>query len=202
MNGWPISHQCISIPVTMVHHYINAIKLINNIVKTINNIMYPIKSHSHHLQNQLESCRYSLVPICNMMTDQPLFISDVFYSRHLTQHNHVIWCSPTNQPDLGGKHMYGALPVLSLFCSRPWGWRLSSSNREWAWHWNKWAWGISHCVHWVCIGRISRYHGVQVSHDQWIWRSWSNCCFIWLRPSGITWSISNIFNDIIIYRSH
>ena len=57
------------------------------------------------LQNQLESCRYSLVPIGNMVTDQPLFISDVFYTRHLTQHNHIIWCSPTNQPDLGGKYI-------------------------------------------------------------------------------------------------
>lgn len=59
---------------------------------------------SHYsLQNHLESCRYSLVPLGNMVTDQPLFISDVFYSRHLIQHGHIVWCSPTNLPDLGGQ---------------------------------------------------------------------------------------------------
>lgn len=28
---------------------------------------------------------------------------DLFYARHLAKQNHILWCSPTGCPDLGGK---------------------------------------------------------------------------------------------------
>ena len=54
------------------------------------------------LQNQLEQARYAHVPLGNIPSDPALFVSDVFYSRHLLRHNHVLWASPTDKPDLGG----------------------------------------------------------------------------------------------------
>lgn len=35
--------------------------------------------------------------------DPYLFISDVFYARHLQKHGHVLWASPSDKPDLGGQ---------------------------------------------------------------------------------------------------
>ena len=32
-----------------------------------------------------------------------MFGSDLFYARHLRKQNFVLWCSPTDKPDLGGK---------------------------------------------------------------------------------------------------
>ena len=62
-----------------------------------------------HLQNQLEQARYAHVPLGNLPSDPALFVSDVFFSRHLLRHNHVLWASPTDKPDLGG--MYSHLSV-------------------------------------------------------------------------------------------
>ena len=54
-------------------------------------------------QNQLEQARYAHVPIGNLPTDIASFVSDVFYSRHLLRHNHVLWASLSDRPDLGGE---------------------------------------------------------------------------------------------------
>jgi len=51
----------------------------------------------------LEQCRYFHVPLGNLPKDTTLFGCDLFYARHLQKHNHVLWCSPTDRPDLGGK---------------------------------------------------------------------------------------------------
>jgi DNA polymerase epsilon subunit 1 len=32
-----------------------------------------------------------------------MFGADMFYARHLKKQNFVLWCSPTDKPDLGGK---------------------------------------------------------------------------------------------------
>ena len=53
-------------------------------------------------QNQMEQARYAHIPVGNIPSDPALFVSDVFYSRHLLRHNHVLWASPTDKPDLGG----------------------------------------------------------------------------------------------------
>ncbi|XP_041968884.1 DNA polymerase epsilon catalytic subunit 1 isoform X2 [Aricia agestis] len=51
----------------------------------------------------IEQCRYFHVPIGNMPADPTLFGADLFYARHLVKHNFVLWCSPLDRPDLGGR---------------------------------------------------------------------------------------------------
>lgn len=55
------------------------------------------------LQTITEHCRYLHIPIGNMPKDAMMFGSDLFYARHLLKHNHILWCSITGLPDLGGK---------------------------------------------------------------------------------------------------
>lgn len=47
--------------------------------------------------------RYYHIPIGNLPDDISVFGSDLFFSRHLRRHNHLLWLSPTARPDLGGK---------------------------------------------------------------------------------------------------
>lgn len=54
-------------------------------------------------QTQLELAQYFHVPVGNVPSDPTLFAADVFYARHLQKHNHLLWMSPTDRPDLGGK---------------------------------------------------------------------------------------------------
>ncbi|EDO36342.1 predicted protein, partial [Nematostella vectensis] len=56
-----------------------------------------------YVQAQLEHARYFHVPIGNVSTDPTLFAADLFFARHLQKHNHILWMSPTDRPDLGGK---------------------------------------------------------------------------------------------------
>ena len=53
-------------------------------------------------QNQLELSRYAHIPLGNLSRDPSILVSDVFFSRHLVKHNHVLWVSPSDRPDLGG----------------------------------------------------------------------------------------------------
>ncbi|CAH3120153.1 unnamed protein product [Pocillopora meandrina] len=54
-------------------------------------------------QAQLELAQYFHVPVGNVPSDPTLFAADLFYARHLQKHNHLLWMSPTDRPDLGGK---------------------------------------------------------------------------------------------------
>jgi DNA polymerase epsilon subunit 1 len=56
-----------------------------------------------YLQATIEQCRYFHVPVGNLRKDTTSFGSDLFYARHLRKQNFVLWCSPTEKPDLGGK---------------------------------------------------------------------------------------------------
>lgn len=49
-----------------------------------------------------EQCRYFHVPLGNLPADTALFGADLFYARHLIKHNHILWCSALDKPDLGG----------------------------------------------------------------------------------------------------
>ncbi|KZC07383.1 PREDICTED: DNA polymerase epsilon catalytic subunit A [Dufourea novaeangliae] len=49
-----------------------------------------------------EQCRFFYVPIGNIPADPTVFAADLFYARHLQKNNFVLWCSPTEKPDLGG----------------------------------------------------------------------------------------------------
>ncbi|XP_053980973.1 DNA polymerase epsilon catalytic subunit 1 [Hylaeus volcanicus] len=49
-----------------------------------------------------EQCRYFHAPIGNIPADPTLFGADLFYARNLQKSNFVLWCSPTEKPDLGG----------------------------------------------------------------------------------------------------
>ena len=55
------------------------------------------------LVNMLEQCRYFHIPLGNFPDDPCLFACDLFYARHLIKRHHLLWCSLTDQPDLGGK---------------------------------------------------------------------------------------------------
>ncbi|KAF6780146.1 hypothetical protein AHF37_00367 [Paragonimus kellicotti] len=80
-------------------------------------------------ERQLELARYLHVPVANLpVSEAPAPITlgpqnidlgetqlpsspiaaielgcDLFFARHLSKQNHVLWCSPTGCPDLGGK---------------------------------------------------------------------------------------------------
>ena len=56
-----------------------------------------------YLQATVEQCRYFHVPAGNLRKDTTSFGADLFYARHLRKQNFVLWCSPTEKPDLGGK---------------------------------------------------------------------------------------------------
>jgi DNA polymerase epsilon subunit 1 len=36
-------------------------------------------------------------------SDANLFGADLFFARHLIRNKFILWCSPTESPDLGGK---------------------------------------------------------------------------------------------------
>lgn len=62
----------------------------------------------HYLKSQqiielmAEQCRFFHAPIGNIPADPTLFGADLFYARHLYRNSFVLWCSPTEKPDLGG----------------------------------------------------------------------------------------------------
>ncbi|XP_022098482.1 DNA polymerase epsilon catalytic subunit A-like [Acanthaster planci] len=55
------------------------------------------------LLSYLEQSRYFHVPVGNLPEDTGIFGADLFYARHLQKHSHVMWASPTERPDLGGR---------------------------------------------------------------------------------------------------
>ncbi|XP_053408498.1 DNA polymerase epsilon catalytic subunit A-like [Mercenaria mercenaria] len=55
------------------------------------------------LQAMIEQCRYLHIPVGNFPKDVTMFGCDVFFARHLNKHNHILWSSSTERPDLGGK---------------------------------------------------------------------------------------------------
>lgn len=56
-----------------------------------------------YLSQAFEMARYYHIPVGNLPDDISTFGSDLFFSRHLRRHNHLLWQSPTSRPDLGGK---------------------------------------------------------------------------------------------------
>ncbi|CAL1540665.1 unnamed protein product, partial [Lymnaea stagnalis] len=56
-----------------------------------------------YIQSQLEHARYLHVPVGNLPQDLYLFGCDLFLARLAMKHNHILWASCTNRPDLGGK---------------------------------------------------------------------------------------------------
>lgn len=66
---------------TLIRHYINSERVLEFIT---------------------EQCRYYHLPLGNLPSDTTLFASDLFFARHLMKHNHVLWCSTLDRPDLGG----------------------------------------------------------------------------------------------------
>ena len=54
------------------------------------------------LKERINFSRYSLIPLCNLESDAPMFIIDSLYARNLTLNKHLLWYSDTSKPDLGG----------------------------------------------------------------------------------------------------
>ncbi|KAI8837763.1 hypothetical protein BJ741DRAFT_603225 [Chytriomyces cf. hyalinus JEL632] len=55
------------------------------------------------LNERVELSRYSDIPIGNIENDYPLFLADVFFARRLHKSDMVLWFSPSDKPDLGGR---------------------------------------------------------------------------------------------------
>ncbi|KAI9339371.1 hypothetical protein BDR26DRAFT_919110 [Obelidium mucronatum] len=55
------------------------------------------------LHERIELSRYADIPIGNIENDYPLFLSDVFFARRLHKADMVLWYSPSDKPDLGGR---------------------------------------------------------------------------------------------------
>lgn len=59
-------------------------------------------AHPQWWAEQLHFCRYAHVPIGNIESDYPSFISDLFFARALKHSGHLLWMSNGPRPDLGG----------------------------------------------------------------------------------------------------
>ncbi|XP_060547856.1 DNA polymerase epsilon catalytic subunit A [Pantherophis guttatus] len=55
------------------------------------------------LSQAFDMSRYYHLPVGNLPDDVSIFGTDLFFSRHLHRHNHLLWLSPTSRPDMGGK---------------------------------------------------------------------------------------------------
>ena len=56
-----------------------------------------------YLASTIEHCRYFHCPAGNLPRDTTIFGADLFFARHLRKQNFVLWSSPTDRPDFGGK---------------------------------------------------------------------------------------------------
>jgi len=56
-----------------------------------------------YIASTIEHCRYFHVPAGNLPKDTTLFGADLFYARFLRKQNFVLWASPADTPDFGGK---------------------------------------------------------------------------------------------------
>ena len=56
-----------------------------------------------YIASTIEHCRYFHCPAGNLPRDTTIFGADLFYARHLRKQNFVLWASPTDRPDFGGK---------------------------------------------------------------------------------------------------
>lgn len=95
---------------------LNEFPLINTQVRDVENLYGTLEWQKigarmmirHYLKSQqivelmAEQCRFFHAPIGNIPADPTLFGTDLFYARHLYRNNFVLWCSPTEKPDLGG----------------------------------------------------------------------------------------------------
>jgi DNA polymerase epsilon subunit 1 len=59
-------------------------------------------SLNEFVEDRIQTCRYSDVPICNIENDFLAFLSDIFLSRRLQKADMILWCSASSKPDLGG----------------------------------------------------------------------------------------------------
>ncbi|KMQ97138.1 dna polymerase epsilon catalytic subunit a [Lasius niger] len=95
---------------------LNEFPLVNTHVRDVENLYGTLEWQKigakmmvrHYLKSQqivelmAEQCRFFHAPIGNISADPTLFGADLFYARHLHRNNFVLWCSPTEKPDLGG----------------------------------------------------------------------------------------------------
>ncbi len=53
----------------------------------------------------METARYLHIPLGNVPEDTAILGIDLFLARQLRRAGHVLWCSPSARPDLGGKEL-------------------------------------------------------------------------------------------------
>ncbi|KAK3818962.1 MAG: DNA polymerase epsilon catalytic subunit A [Benniella sp.] len=55
------------------------------------------------MTEQIALARYADIPVCNIEQDSSVFVTDVLLARRLQRHDMLMWWSPSNKPDLGGR---------------------------------------------------------------------------------------------------
>nr|XP_022913041.1 DNA polymerase epsilon catalytic subunit A [Onthophagus taurus] len=125
---------CTDFPVAQIH-----VKDIDDLYNKLNWQTVGAKTFIKHYLNServlelmTEQCRYFHLPLGNMSADTAIFGADLFFGRHLMKHNHLLWCSPSDRPDLGGSQECDARLLAenqegsSEVCNNP-GWYSMSS---------------------------------------------------------------------------
>lgn len=78
-------------------------------------IPYSRLPHLILFQSYSQLCRYLHIPLGNVPKDVTLFGADLFFARHLRRQNHVLWASPAERPDLGGKELDDNRLLIDIF---------------------------------------------------------------------------------------
>lgn len=66
------------------------------------------------LGDQIQLANYADVPLCNIENDWSLALMDLFLARKLQKQDMVLWYSPSEKPDLGGRQEDENRSVLTL----------------------------------------------------------------------------------------
>uniref|UniRef100_A0A7E4VKY8 DNA polymerase epsilon catalytic subunit n=1 Tax=Panagrellus redivivus TaxID=6233 RepID=A0A7E4VKY8_PANRE len=94
-------------PIVKVHavepaNIMNVLDWANEMVKRVIQLCF---NAFIHLENCWTISNYVGIPICNIPADFLSLALDIFYARTLRNHNHLLWASPSVNPDFGGKEI-------------------------------------------------------------------------------------------------
>ncbi|KAL1924531.1 uncharacterized protein VTP21DRAFT_4185 [Calcarisporiella thermophila] len=64
------------------------------------------------ITERIALARHARVPMCNILGDSPVFLSDIMFARRLAQQEMILWWSPSARPDLGGREEDENLHIL------------------------------------------------------------------------------------------
>lgn len=67
--------------------------------------------------DRLNCARYAQIPLCNLATDLATQMCDVSFARLLEANKQVLWCSLSEEPDLGGHNLDSLLDEIQVHSS-------------------------------------------------------------------------------------